>query len=218
MPELRSDNRLQLTLTMPLTYADRMRRRTLTTKSPPAREESADSSETDISTRPVFSMFGSHGLPENLAPRLARLFYRAIGRWWVNVPGPTIWPQFYEAKPSNDVWRRILNQMLDLRGGTYLAGGPRADPVSQCLSFLESTNWDEVLSLVEICCTSIDREVKNFKSHERVACGIEIDPDAALTETNRLLMDYGVNLQYVQGTLVPAESELMYVEAIEPAL
>lgn len=94
-----------------------------------------------------------------------------------------------------------------------------AEECEECL--MHSGNMDILLSLIELCIISISRLRNNLKSIFRFRyeeIGLIMDQDDAIEELNLRFRRAGFGYEFSNGMLIRKDSELLYQEAVKPAL
>ncbi|MGV1751522.1 STM4504/CBY_0614 family protein [Agrobacterium sp. CG674] len=82
--------------------------------------------------------------------------------------------------------------------------------------FVNRAEIDEALDVLELCCVTID---KNVRSNNYLTKGSgNAFFDGVLSEINHRLKEAGVGYQYTNGEIIRVDSELIHAEVVKPAL
>lgn len=142
-------------------------------------------------------------LPEPLRVQIVQIWDDAIG-------GDT---QF-SIPPEEQVFKDV-HQVLCREFGMFALIRSGEDPRAQVTQFfLNFSNVDECVDVIQLVFTMIDTRVRNLPGAFRAA----IRPDEAIQELNHRFKEHGVGLQYFDQRILRIDSEFTHQEITLPAL
>jgi AbiJ N-terminal domain 4 len=90
--------------------------------------------------------------------------------------------------------------------------------ILQVMRFLETSDVDGFVDVVELCSRMLFHVIKPMESYRREQLGIKQAPDDAIEEINYRFREARLGFQFENGTAFQMDSEFAHEEIIKPAL
>jgi hypothetical protein len=155
-------------------------------------------------------------IPQPLRVQVAHIWRAAIGPW----RGDGGYFSDVSASPSCGVWDSI-HETIARESGVWVLGDLNDSTLNsqvRCVQHLMSADTDGALDIIEVAFRTIDKTVRDFDPYAQVTAGITQSPDDAIKELNIRFREHGVGYQYIDGSIVRVDSQLLHAEAVKPAL
>jgi len=153
-------------------------------------------------------------IPERLRVQIAQIVREALGFWYR--PDRT----YFDARPESPSsrWWEEIHDALAREYGVWQLGKNGKNQEQRCMEYLLTADTDGALDVIELCFKVIDKGIRNFGSGDRMNAGIEVSADDAIEELNQRFREHGVGFQYVDGSIIRVDSQLLHSETVIPAL
>ena len=120
---------------------------------------------------------------------------------------------FDRTHSSEEGWWRTIHDTLAKEMGKFKLRDTNEGYDLQCLNFiLQSKDFEQVMSLIEIAFRLIDTELRWNNGYRE-----QLYSDA-ISELNQRFQEHAIGYQYKSGYLVRVDSQYLHTETVEPAL
>ena len=144
-------------------------------------------------------------LPAQLRAQIVHILQDTIGRTPERNP--------YSSPSQEEMWWKAMHDILAKEIGVFRLRDAYEDYDLQCLNFIiESQDFEQVMSLVEIAIRFIDRVLKDRYPNKAQLYNDAID------DLNQRFREHAIGYHYEFGCLIRVDSQYLHAEAVEPAL
>jgi hypothetical protein len=150
-------------------------------------------------------------MPERLRTQIRQIFTAAIGGYDPHRHRSTrIVPN------NNEAWVALVKILRREFGLDRLAHA--ATPHEEIMSFIQTADTDDALSVIELCSRFVDNSMLKVKPFEFQSLGVTQDAKDALSELNYRFRDAGVGYEYASGEIIRVDSQFIHAEVVRTAL
>ena len=144
-------------------------------------------------------------LPAQLRAQIVHILQDTIGRIPERNP--------YSSPSQEEMWWKAMHDILAKEIGVFRLRDAYEDYDLQCLNFIiESQDFEQVMSLVEIAIRFIDRVLKDRYPNKAQLYNDAID------DLNQRFREHAIGYHCEFGCLIRVDSQYLHAEAVEPAL
>lgn len=148
-------------------------------------------------------------LPDTLRTQLRQILTAAIGAY-------RELGEFSSPPNNNEAWEAISSILCRELGIDSL--GRSANPYRGVMQWIETSETDAVLDVVELCCRWIARVMTKKRDYDRQQLAVTQEASEALREVNYRFREAGVGYEFVSGEIIRIDSQLIHAEVVKPAL
>jgi hypothetical protein len=147
-------------------------------------------------------------LPSAFRTQVVHILNSTIGNSEIGRPGGYgVYPT-----PAEPVWESI-HRILTREHGVFRLTANPANSQHDYINYILQAETSQVLDAIEFAFQAVDREVR--QGQEYMASQ---SPDDAIEELNGRFKQHGIGYQFLNGSLVRIDSQLVHTEAVKPAL
>jgi hypothetical protein len=115
---------------------------------------------------------------------------------------------------ETDGWDWIKKTLCKEYGVFTLSNRSHHTSLEQCQYFIQICKTEEVLDLVELTFSWIDKIIRDRYS----PYSVKQSPDDAIQELNDRFSEHSLGYQYIEGSIVRIDSQFLHQEAIKPLI
>jgi hypothetical protein len=139
---------------------------------------------------------------------------------WDSAFGVYYVPATYDYRPASAAnrWWTFVHDTVAREHGVFALSDSHSTPDLRCKEYLIGADTGGALDLIELSFRVIDRGIRGLHTSEKQTARVTQDADDAIEELNNRFLEHGLGYQYVDGCIVPMDSQFVHAEAVKPAL
>jgi hypothetical protein len=156
-------------------------------------------------------VFQYDDLPAAFRVQVIHLWVDALGIW----QQPSFGTSARQYLP-NRLWAQIHDGVAREKG-VFRLGREHLNPFDQCQEYIQQTNTENALDLIEASFRVVHTIVRHTVEYERQQWGIR-HPDETIKELNGRFREHRIGYEFSGGKIIRVDSKFLHAEAVKPAL